>query len=383
MKNLLNSIFQEKNKELLFLILKYYIIVLYIVQIIQLISTYLISTSSTATTTKIMGQYISAAYFINYNNGFISRGFLGTFFNLFPDKFFILAIFCYNIIIITFIFVYFYKEVSQFINKFKDIDIQKNKKLFMGTLSPILLISFFEIFGRFDNTLYLIFILILLINQHFKNNFIKFNLIIALSIMGILIHQIFIFLIFPFILITFIDENKYKEALMYSIICMICFIFCYIFGKQDFNIVYDNIIEKISKVNYYKYFKNEHFCSLETAQNDIDAMLQLEYKYSVFKHPFLLKYDIIGHILCWVIYFIAFIIPLSSQITMIKKVLIKEKTIFNLNKYKTYCFIIIVFYLPLYILAIDYERWIIGFSAMMNITFFYFIKNKNTKEIVN
>ncbi len=320
----------------------------------------------------VLTQYVITSYFINYNNGFITRGLIGSFFNLFPNEIFINSVFVINSILIFVIVFYCFIQYLK--------AERKAKALPFAFFIPILTYFMYNSLGRLELYLFLIFILIIEI-FYSKNvsNIFKLLLITILSCIGILIHQVFVFMVMPFVFLIFFENRKYKEIVFYVFVCFIVFCICYLFGKQDFEIIYTSVFKKVNDVNFYNYYKDEHGCSLSSAKNDMDAMLQLEFLYPFYKHIFYLKKDIVIHIILFFIGFIIVLFPLY----LVDKALnnyFKDEKIYKYNKYKMYKIFLLVANIILFVFAIDYERWLVSFFVISNLTALKIFNKENVNE---
>lgn len=218
-----------------------------------------------------MHSYCINFYFSTYENGFISRGFIGTILKLlFP----ILPAKTLYIIIGANILVLIFVTVSFLVWCIKNCKPSYQHALiylcFAFCVNPgsIAYLFYWGNYGRFD--MYLILILIACCMCIIKKTYIP---ILILSICGILIHQVFLFLFFPAIALMYfysIQNNKKAYAGFFLTLAVVFLLALYLqfFGSPN-SVSWEDL--------------------LETAQNRTDWHLspdpfRKEYSYTLYDH---------------------------------------------------------------------------------------------------
>lgn len=327
--------------------------------------------------TKTVDWYFTS-YILDYKNGFISRGLIGSIFQLFfsiDDTYrFIVT----NIIKLSF-FVIFILFILFLLNMTKKIKDMFTREIFLliGISSFPILYFYPSLSLKLDFIwIYTYFISIIML---FKNGFNIINSIFVsiISILAILSHQAFIFTTFPFIfLIGFIDsiiyykENKIDKILhsknigLFIFITTSCilFIICQFFGKIDIKLIYEDVFNKLVKMGELTTIE-------EFRKSSFAMMVNCEYNLSVFSHLKILKNDWLRNLTLLI-----FLIPMLILNIIFMNEILKQK----FKKNSKYIFIFLaICQLPLFFLTTELIRWtfLFHFNTFL-FTCFYLCKYK-------
>jgi hypothetical protein len=183
---------------------------------------------------KNLSGFMIQNWSINYDSGFVFRGFIGTILTsivkpITPNL--IMAI-LYVLIGTYIVIIYLYSNALY----------QKHKKditllflIFLLAQPSVLqkLITTSTI-GRLDIILALLFLLILLVYK-IKNNYIKYSIVAILSILGLLIHEGFMVFFVPtiFLFLLLFDDKKWRPVCCYFAPLVVAWLLIVFNGKAD------------------------------------------------------------------------------------------------------------------------------------------------------
>lgn len=315
-------------------------------------------------------HYIFTSYALSYNNGFNSRFFIGSVFDIFFDivsykNVRLFVIFTIGVLIVLTSFL-----ITKVI--LKGIEL-KNKVIIVICISFIFLPSSitylfnYANFARLDLFWVLITVFIILTSKYKFMNY----LIIPLVSIAILIHQGFVFTYFPIILtIQIYYYFKYKSDTFYKWNLIITILvsgtlFLYL---QLFTPVIVDFSKLISQVQAKANFEIHN------------NMLEYEYVYSLQDHFWKFWRPTIKALLIRTIQVIPIIIPNIIFFTYLWFRLNKKAS--DLNHFYLLLFITPFFALPLFVLTVDWGRW---YAALLNVQFLIvlFLFYNNEKSILD
>ena len=287
-------------------------------------------------------SYESATCFITYDNGFISRGFISNIlYRLIPAEHYI-AIWniIYKILAIV-IIIWYHTKLFNFIEANKNTD--RYHYLCALLISPIGtgFLLFNGIFRLELFSMLFFMIMIEIMNSKKINLYLKSIICAILSVICVLNHQNAIFLIIPFIGLLIWHYRNIVCMIIYAIPNIIAGIACQWFGKIKYDIVYADVVNKLSTSDFYQFFDIE---ALEQVEN----MLNLEYNMSILDQLNIIHNE----------FFKANVVSLITLIVMWAPVLIiiYSKLLPSvLKKYEIICLISV--YAILNIFTIDLTRW--------------------------
>jgi hypothetical protein len=299
-------------------------------------------------------------WLINYSSGFIRRGLGGEiiyYFSYFFNKNIQISYFIFLAVLLS---IFYYKSFI-FINK-----VNLNFFILILFFSPFLFLFFtlnHKAGVRKEILLYIYFIFLLnsLCKNYVKN--IDWKYIFFFPIL-LLIHEGFFFFI-PFIILVFlsvINKNNYKR-IFFQIFILIISIFSIMiltyFFKGDSNAV--NII--CDSLKHYAYQNCKNTGAISWLALDAKSYIDLTVNF----------HDTRGY-LYWIVNIMYGFFPLIFFFTKNNFVLTKKNSaliFFNIKLINLiYSFILILFLLPLFLLAIDWGRW---FSIIYHLIFFTII----------
>ncbi len=312
---------------------------------------------------NIIDYYNSATFLISYKNGFISRGFIGTIFNLIPLEKFLIAIAIVTGIGVVVLTIFILKNVFQIF--FERIDEPVCFWfLFMMCSNTVLHFMFRNSHTKMDLFWYLLFIPIFASFLNFEKNKIRNIIFLFLfSIISILIHQAFIFVLAPFILILLWDINEKKILIPYILTIGITFFICQFLGKGNYELIAEEAFSKANTIFYDK-----------RALNYIQKMLLMEYKMSVFEHFKALKNEFLNVNLK--LFFEMSLFNIINISILIRMLIYTYK-----EKLKLYLPFLLLSQFPLYLLTIDYERWLFLFLLNLQFLVVFCLRRKENVKI--
>ena len=305
--------------------------------------------------------YPSTVYFITYENGFVSRGLIGTVLRFFITdahiKIFSKIICC---TMLTLYIIYIFNSIIKVLKKSKN-DNFVFCLLFCFCSSFLLVYSKWEYYMTLDIFWLFISIFIFLCFNNLKKW--KIPIIFLLSITGIFIHQGFLFTMCPIICILFLDNKKYKTFFIYGISMICIFLFCQFGGNVDAETVFNSAIFHASVADVELF---------PEAVEKMQKMIYLEYKYNVWDHFSLIGNEYPFYIKTAIIYIVTNLINLFFLFKLLNKIK------FNMNK-KLYIAILIISQIPLLVLTIDLDRW----TVLMILNLYMFLLYKARKGEIN
>ncbi len=185
---------------------------------------------------RTITNYILTQYFVSYDFEFLKRGLIASVFDLFGITVNKVNVFVFSYLIINAVFVVVWKAVNSL---FTYPDQKKMALVFMGIfiLSPATAVQFGNDFGRLDPTNILLMLLSIWIVLYKSQYWILF-LIPTLSVAAVLIHEIYIFTGLPLVLAVMYLRSKELNlkvayvllagSLLLTLICILTF------GKADY-----------------------------------------------------------------------------------------------------------------------------------------------------
>lgn len=292
----------------------------------------------------ISDHYNMTSYLITYKNGFISRGFIGTLYSIIPLNKFLSIMHILSLIYVTIIFIFILKNIiSVLIKTFNNVNLTF-LYVFMMTSSSIIYFTLHHYNTKLEIFWYLLFIPVFYSFLNLKKyKMFKVCMIFIFSIISVLIHQGFVFILMPFIMILFWEENEKKICIFYMFIVGIIFLICQFLGKGNAEEIWYNVENKMLQLGLN---------DLEHATFSMKKMIYLEYKLKITEHfKILMK----GFININLKMFLSILIINIANIFCLIYLMI---SIFG-KKLKLYIPFILASQIPLYVLTIDYDRWIL------------------------
>ena len=282
-------------------------------------------------------------YLISYEFGFVRRGFLGSFLNLLSDDIFSIAYLYIPIVIflIHFIYTYLFLKIYEFSAK-SPIDI-------FLLFSPALLThQIYTVSGGAGNKeiFGLISILVIVYYSQIKNQQLYILGVLFLNI-SFYIHEINLF--FIFLMFYILRDKKYFSFVAFStFINLLIFLYNYLNTE---NLTY--IANKFCS-EYYANFKNIGCEKSYYLNQDFFSSLEMVYSTVFTDNKYFLVYGF---------YLLVALVPLIMNGFFIKNKLLVSIVFLNIS--------------PLFIIAIDWGRWLFLFLNMLSILYFYKSKDEN------
>lgn len=288
---------------------------------------------------KIKPQVIQE-YIINYEFGFIRRGLLGTFYNLFTEDIFTIG---YIYVPVTIFFIHFL--YTFFILKIYNIQKKSNFDIFIIYAPSLIMFQLFLISGGpgYKELFGITSLLIILFGSksEYKNyvylGFLLFNI-------SIYIHEINLFFI-GFLFYITRNHKNFKSFVILSILNIFNYLFNYFYNSKPIYVsikLCENFFAKFSNLKGYtgcsksSYLEQDFTTSLELTNNRV--------------------YEDYQYIFVYIVYFILILAPFFI------------KNFIDLAFSK----IILIFIqiLPLFVIAIDWGRWLFIFSNLIFLIYF-------------
>lgn len=186
---------------------------------------------------RIVSDYNLTQYFVSYSHEFLKRGLIATFFEYLSISVNTLNVFIVSYSVINLIFILLW-QFSALVFKADD-----QKKIFIIYLlifvcSPATAMQLGNDFGRLDsiNSLLMISSIMIVLYAPIAWGFFAMT---ALSVMALLIHEIYLFTGLPLVLLVFwiriSSGNKNVKLFIISLIVILSVLFCIVlFGKADY-----------------------------------------------------------------------------------------------------------------------------------------------------
>lgn len=293
---------------------------------------------------KNKGLPVIQEYLISYEFGFVRRGFLGSFFNLLSDDIFVIAYVFIPIVIflIHFIYTYLILKIYSYSKK-SPIDI-------ILIFSPAIIgHQIYTVSGGPANKEIFGLISILLVSYYSQiNKKILYVLGAVLLNLSIYIHEVN--LIFILLMIYFLRNKKYFILIAFSTFTnLLIFLYNYLNVKN-----LDFIADKLCS-EYYVYFENMGCDKSYYLSQDFTSALEMVYSTVFVDNKYFLVYGF---------YLMLAIAPLLIN------------GFFVHNKLLTIIVFLNIF--PLFIIAIDWGRWLFILLNMITILYFYISNYENT-----
>lgn len=313
----------------------------------------------------ILSLYSFVYYFVDYSNGFITRGLIGTlfgfllndninFFNNFLKLNDILVIFWFSLLFLL-LFLYVKKnKLDNYSNCFYLLFVFTTCTAFLDSYTSLRLELFWCI---------LLIPMLFILQKDF--NTINFLIICCFSLFCMIIHQGFIFVFAPLICVILLDKNRKKEFVMYGIFMCAIFLIFSCFCKVDFDYLLEHAYALIEKRGLNEYLSNY--------KDYIEYALSLEYKLSRTEQMGVLWNE-----------YITKHIPITLGILVLNLInlIITIKVIYNLIENKKnfiiYCIIFLLPFFMLLIFSIDCERWLLLLMQSLHLFVYYKLCNTST-----
>ena len=297
-------------------------------------------------------------YLISYNHGFVKRGFLGTFFYNLPFSTPIIT----SLIVIFILFIYLF--ISYVVINLVDSDPNLGKKVLL--FSPtFLLFPVYQVVNNKDGGLatpeifglaaYLFVIFYYDKLSKFAYLFITFCVIIS----SIYIHEVNFFVI-PFVIYHLCKQYTFRKLYLFFFILLIAisiFLFLYFINNESYgeksNLICNDILEMQIR---------ETICENAINNLALDHLVSVDYKYKSNIHWNWINSQNGSYTSYLIIFFLA-ILPLNF---------------FKFTKLEILMIIFVsLFYLPLFLNAWDWGRWLYLLFSCLYITVIKYGKNKN------
>ena len=329
--------------------------------------------------------YNITSYFINYDLGFVSRGLVGSVFKLFigyNENFKRNLIITYD----AFVIVCYYAQLYLVYKVLKKIENNEKFKLienyffiwatsistsvfyFITSYMNYTIINLSTEFLRTDIIAYLLILFMMIVLIKEKRKLIDYILVTLVSTIMIYMHQGIFFIYIPMIAFIFLYDAFYIEKRKSM---KIIFVFFVLIVSISFLICqFVDVVSFLDLKNYIQRIMKEQ-CKLPF-NNASSWMLQMEYDSSIMVHRKLF-FGIEGTInYCREgLFMICFYYPvlLFLAINMIKKYEIK----INKKLFILYVIYVVVIKGCLYVLTVDWFRWITFDFQCITFAFMYFV----------
>tara|TARA_B100000945_G_C20419510_1_gene617063 strand:+ start:1074 stop:2873 length:1800 start_codon:yes stop_codon:yes gene_type:complete len=307
-------------------------------------------------------QYSIDYYLINYNYGFVKRGFLGTvFYNLPFNSEMRITLTSVFIVLIYIVSLYFLLQIF-FSNK------QNIYSYFMLFSPSFLLFPLYQIVNNEDGgvatpEIFGLFTIIILVKIGSKiENIYYFLPWLLLFMASVLIHEVNIFIL-PFALIYIYEKVQIRlfiKIIFLVFICLIVFVFVYFQANQETNYISEKICTDIQNMNI-----RESICDNAIRNLSLNHLQDVGYKYQKNLHwNWFTAQE--GSYTSYLLVFFFSMIP-----------------VYFVYEEKNYIYLIIMsflFFIPLFVNAWDWGRW---FYLYFSIIYIYYLQkdNKLNKEI--
>lgn len=309
-------------------------------------------------------SYTLTSAYITYDLGFISRGFIGTFFyNLAPKENFVHTVFFIWRLLTVIAILLLNIKFQKYLNDIKNITTKciLNFMLFLPTYIHFTIMNYDT---RLDTFWLLLFLVMLYVLENNKMHiYMKTAICTILSSLAIIIHQGAVFMIAPFIALYIWQDKKIPTIFIYGIPVSASFLICQFAAKPNINIVKSDINNKLNRTDFFTHFADKADLEL------VMTMLELEYNIPVTKHIINggINNCIIINACITIAAIIFFVISLWALHTILLKSIFKT--------YERICLIA-----PLIItcvLTIDYFRWFGLYVLLSVMTATSILKTKN------
>lgn len=313
-------------------------------------------------------------WIINYQGGFVRRGFIG------EICFQVAKFFNSDLRFVIFLFQSFFYLLFLLLtfNFFKNI---KSRSLIpFAIYTPIFLlypIAEIEVLARKEIFLYIYFLCLLFLCEPNSNRkkYINYYILFLTPIFCMIYEQLVLF--FPFIVVCIVFHNKIRNLKVFFKTCLlfipslliVMFFFIYPLTIQEHEVMKQSLLINFNEICYMS-------CSLLTVSdiNQLDSRLSIMYSASS-----------INEIITWVLrYFFIFLIGFFPLLLISKHSTIKNLNVLSFIRLNNILILLLFLFLPilpLFLFASDWGRYmgmLISFS-----TFFYFFLYKSNFIVVN
>ncbi len=284
-------------------------------------------------------------YALNYDFGFISRGFMGTLVRLvFPNLTIkhIYVIILFNVLLLSGLTLFFmHKILARAYDKSKT-GILFLLALFLVNPGSVTFLFYWGNFGRFD--MYLLMALIISSLLIIYNKFVWF--IPFMCVGAVMTHQAFVFQYFPAILVllfysAYVLKRKYGVALFVTTLIPTCIMFIYMQFFSEISYTYE---ETMNLLNLTTDLPEHYFTS--------DMMVRIEYYSSVFETFQVFVKEPLFRNVVKSLTFVVFLIPMIKIFVSLWKSFGKKQGLLC----KLLPWFILVAEVPMFILTCDYGR---------------------------
>lgn len=326
-------------------------------------------------------SYNITSYFINYDNGFISRGLIGSVFKLIfgytpsflPILLIIQSVFyilCY--LIQAYLFFKICKKTQEnpkyslLENFFFIWNISLCTPAFFLLTSKMdyTLMSFSTEYLRIDIFFYFLGLLSIVVLLKEKRSAFDYILLIIFSALNILIHQGTFFIYIPTIAFLFLYDAFYVEKTKLAKVFLVIFVLVigilFLLCQFNSNVEYEDILRYVIKAT--------ERCDIAFSRSNY-IMLTMEYKYSVIEH-----HNLFYGLVLTLVYFsegISMLLLYYSTLLILAINIIKNFRIqINKKLFILHIIYLILAKLALYGLTVDWFRWVsfdvqcIGFALI-------------------
>ncbi len=321
--------------------------------------------------TRIL-RWISTYYACNYSYGFIPRGFIGTIFKFVSSGdiseqnayVFIYVNLCIFMCLLAFLFGLMIRSIKQ----------EKGRKILSFMLAIYVFMPFslsylfdYANFGRFDLYLYIITLIQFFI-LYKDPKFYKLIIATFLSLIAVVIHEAYLFFVFPIlalILLYMLYKNNFNKKLLIGTLVLI---FSVISSTIYIKFVYEPILPDV------QVFTKE----LDDSTNMLINESCVLYEYYLTDFKYHKEFFVLKHLesnIRGLAFILLFLFPINI---MLFNVLKKRIAMYKNSSFKwiILCMILgTLVYLPLFIIASDWGRWLVALYTYLIVFLIFLIAN--------